>query len=109
MARRGGARSRAEAAAIASVLLVLAVGLALWGELGLRDILGLVILAPSGVMLGYYLYDRDASDRLYSIGLFTFLIAVSLIVLGINARYVAAVFLALAAGIIVAYNALGRR
>ncbi|MEB3861163.1 MAG: hypothetical protein GSR84_02960 [Desulfurococcales archaeon] len=103
-----GVRRRAEAAALASILVVLAVSLLAWDELGVRGLIGLMILAPSGVMLGYYVYDRGAPDRLYSIGLYSFLIAVSLVVLGVNAKYVAAGFLFMVAGMIIAYNALRR-
>ncbi len=89
----------AEGAAIASFLIVLAIILILWGELTLRESLGLLILAPSGVLLGYYIADRDAPDRIYSIGLFSALIVVALAVIGFNARYLAAVFLIVVASL----------
>jgi len=97
----------AEAAAIASFLIVLAVILVLWGRIDVRLAVATLIAAPAGVMLGYYIVDKGARDRLYSIGLYSTIIVVAFIIGGLEARIVVAAFLSLVAALII-LSVLGR-
>ncbi len=95
-------REKAQAAAIATVLGVLAIQLAA-EPFTLREVLALVIAAPSAVMLAYYLAFPE-EDRAYNIGLYTLILLIGLAVYGgkIYARILAAVFLAVVAVLVLA-------
>jgi len=97
--RRSG-RETAQLMALAVFLLVLAYTIVAWGQVGWRLALSMLIAAPAGVMLGYYLADKQANDRLYSIGLFSAIIVVAFIIAGLQVRLVIATFLALVAALI---------
>ena len=98
---RGGKKETAEAIAIAAFLLTLAYVVIDWGAFGVRVAVAMLIAAPSAVMLGYYLLDREAKDRIYSIGLFSTILLASFLVAGLEARIVVAAFLAVAATLII--------
>jgi len=96
-------RTRAEGIALASVLVAIALDILFWDSFGARLSIGLVILLPSSIMLGYYIAAKDEADRSYSIGLYTLLVGIALVIAGINPKLVASAILIIIAMIIIIY------
>jgi len=94
-------KTKVEAVSLASILVATALDVIFWDQFGARLSLGLIILLPSSIMLGYYIADKAAPDRLYSIGLYTFLIAIALIVAGLNYKLTVSTFLIIISIIII--------
>ncbi len=100
-------RTRAEGIALASILVAIALDIIFWSDFGARLSLGLIILLPSSIMLGYYIAARDEEDRSYSIGLYTLLVGIALVIAGINPKLVASAILIIITMIIIIYLAAG--
>ena len=77
-----GAREKAEALSIALVLFITAVYLLVRG-LTLSQLVGLLIMAPSIVMLIYYTISRER-DKYYNIGLYTVLFLAGTYIYGLT-------------------------
>ncbi len=97
----GVMKTKVESIALASILVAIALDILFWDQFGLRLSLGLIIILPSSILLGYYISDRRAPDRNYSIGLYSLLTAIALVIAGLNPRIVISALLIIIASIII--------
>ncbi len=100
-------RDRAQGLAIASIIIVLAAYLLFLEGLTVRQLIALLIIAPSIVMLMYNLFFPDP-DRLYGLGLYSFLIIISIIIYGVSTRIAGGLFLLIVAVLLIVWVFSGR-
>lgn len=93
------AREKAEALSLALVLFIVAIYL-IMRELALSQLIGLLIMAPSLVMLGYYIVSGER-DKYYYIGLYTVLFLGGTYVYGLTTLRMVAGLVLVVVGILI--------
>ncbi|MEB3759240.1 MAG: hypothetical protein GSR72_04270 [Desulfurococcales archaeon] len=101
---RVGAREKAEALSLALILFIVAVYLFV-RELSLSQLVGLLIMAPSLVMLGYYVVSRER-DKYYNVGLYTVLFLAGSYVYGLTTLRVVAGLVLVVIGVLIVVSYL---